>query len=35
MDIKKEKMLEWWMRHLELKVESKLHINDIKKVATS
>jgi 5'-nucleotidase len=28
-------MLEWWMRHLELKVESKLHINDIKKVATS
>ena len=32
---KKEKMLEWWTKHLELKVESKLHKDHIKKVATS
>ena len=32
---KKEKMLEWWRKHLELKVESKLHKDDITKVATS
>lgn len=34
-DVKKEKMHEWWTKHLELKIESKLHIDDIKKVATS
>jgi 5'-nucleotidase len=28
-------MHEWWSKHLELKIESKLHRDDIKKVATS
>lgn len=32
---KKVKMLEWWTKHLELKVKSKLHKDDITKVATS
>jgi hypothetical protein len=32
---KKNKMHEWWSKHLELKIESKLHRDDIKKVATS
>ncbi len=33
--MKKEKMLEWWTKHLELKVESKLHKDDISKVSNS
>ena len=34
-EVKKEKMLEWWTKHLELKVESKLHKDDISKVSNS
>ncbi len=33
--MKKEKILEWWTKHLELKVESKLHKDDISKVSNS
>jgi 5'-nucleotidase len=32
---KKAKMHEWWSKHLVLKIESNLHRDDIKKVATS
>jgi hypothetical protein len=32
---KKEKMYEWWSKHLQLIVDSKLHKDIIHKVATS
>lgn len=34
-EVKKAKMLEWWTKHLELKVASKLHKDDISKVSNS